>query len=89
MLVSLIALAIAISALYISRKLSDEVTRLLIRGVGLFSLFLSLAYSAWFIKLLIVGAIAVTSGCVRRRYLRQIRCPSFCTARPNCLHLPT
>jgi hypothetical protein len=51
MLFSLLALAIGVSAIYISRKLMDEITRLLLNLIGLFSLLFSLLYSFWFIKL--------------------------------------
>jgi hypothetical protein len=65
MLFSLLALAIALSASYISHKLADEIARLLIKLVALFSLFLSLAASPWFIKLLIVAVIFGNSRLTR------------------------
>lgn len=87
MLFSLLALAAALSALCISRRL-DEVTSLLLNLLGLFSLLLSLVYSPWFIKLLLGAAVFVTSSCARQHDLRQTRCSSFCIARSSCPHLP-
>jgi uncharacterized membrane protein YqgA involved in biofilm formation len=65
MLFSLLALAIAISAICISQKLPDEITRLLIKLFGLFNLFLSLVASPWFTKLLIVAVILGNSRLTR------------------------
>ncbi|PSB05472.1 hypothetical protein C7B61_15465 [filamentous cyanobacterium CCP1] len=84
MLFSLLALAIGVSAIYISRKLMDEITHLLLNLIGLFSLLFSLVYSFWFIKLAIVVIVAMTPTCAQQQYLRQIRCPFFCVARLNC-----
>lgn len=60
MLLSLLALGVAISALWLSRGL-DEVIGLSIKLIGLFSLFLSLVYSPWLIKLVITAAVFVKS----------------------------
>jgi uncharacterized membrane protein YqgA involved in biofilm formation len=89
MLFSIIALAIAISAIYISQKLTDEIMRLLIKLIGLFSLFLSLVYALWLIQLLVVVIILVAPNCAQQYYLGRINCSSFCTARSNCPSLPT
>jgi hypothetical protein len=58
MLLSLLALAAAISTLWLSRRL-DEITGLLIKLIGLFSLFVSLVYAPWLIKLFVVAAVVV------------------------------
>ncbi|NJR61520.1 MAG: hypothetical protein HC769_23415 [Cyanobacteria bacterium CRU_2_1] len=88
MLFSLIALAIAIATISISHRWMDDITRLLLRLAGLFSLFLSLVYSPWLIKLLIVVAIFVTPDCTHWHSLGRIRCSPLCVARPNCPYLP-
>lgn len=59
MLFSFVALAIALLAFFISGKSSDEIISLLMKLIGLFGLFLSLVYSLWLIKLLIVIALFV------------------------------
>jgi hypothetical protein len=87
MLFSLLTLAIAICAIYISHQLIDEVTSFLLKLIGLFSLFLSLVYSPWLIKLSIVVAIVLTPVCSHQYYLRRIRCPPNCISRPNCRHV--
>lgn len=86
MLFSLLALAIGVAAIHISdtRCRLDEITLLLINLMGLFSLFLSLLYSPWFIKLLIVAAMLVAPICAQKHHLRQVRCSSFCMVRSNC-----
>jgi hypothetical protein len=87
MLLSLLALAVALSALCISRRL-DEVTSLLFNLIGLFSLLLSLVYSPWFIKLWLGATVLATSSCAHQHNLRQTRCASFCIARSSCPRLP-
>jgi hypothetical protein len=84
MLLSLLALVIAASTLCISYMLGDEITRLLIKLIGLFSLFLSLVYSPWLIKLLIVIAVIVTPNCAQQHYLRRTRCSTVCVTHPDC-----
>jgi hypothetical protein len=54
---SLVTLAIATFTLAINPKLTDEITRLLLVLLGLFSLLLSLVCAPWFMKLLIVGIV--------------------------------
>jgi hypothetical protein len=87
MLFSLLTLALAICAIYISHQLIDEATSFPLKLIGLFSLVLSLVYSPWLIKLSIVVAIVVTPVCTHQYYLRRIRCPPNCIARPNCPHV--
>ncbi|MFM7425584.1 MAG: hypothetical protein ACKO7W_11425 [Elainella sp.] len=58
MLLSLLALLVAVSSLWLSRSL-EEITGLLIKLIGLFSLLLSLVWSPWLIKLLVVTAVLV------------------------------
>ncbi|NJR64728.1 MAG: hypothetical protein HC772_04420 [Leptolyngbyaceae cyanobacterium CRU_2_3] len=88
MLFSILSLAIAISAIYLSYKLTDEIMRLLIKLIGLFSLVLSLVYALWLIQLLVVMIILVTSNCAQPHCLRRINCSSFCASRSNCPSLP-
>lgn len=84
MLLSLLALVIAASTLCISDMLGDEITRLLIKLIGLLSLFLSLVYSPWLIKLLIVIAIFVTPNYAQQHYLRRTRCSTLCATHSDC-----
>ncbi|MGL5062958.1 MAG: hypothetical protein ACRC62_23525 [Microcoleus sp.] len=87
MLFSLLSLAIAICAIYVSRKLMDEGTSFPLKVIGLLSLLLSLVYSPWLIKLSIVTTIVVTPACSHQNYLRQISCPNNCIYRSNCPHV--
>ncbi|WNZ26937.1 hypothetical protein HJG54_28840 [Leptolyngbya sp. NK1-12] len=87
MLLPLLALAIGICAVYVNQP-ADEITRLLIKLVGLVSLFLGLLYAPWSIKLLIVIAILATPICAQKRCLPQIHCPTLCIARRNCPQSP-
>jgi hypothetical protein len=87
MLFSLLSLAIAISAVYLSNKLIDEGTSFPLKVIGFLSLFLSLVYSPWLIKLSIVVAIVVTPVCTHQYYRWRIRCPPNCISRPNCRHI--
>ncbi len=84
MLLSLLALAVAFVAICVSHKLADNITRLLMKLVGLFSLAVSLVYSAWFIKLFILATIFLTPACDRQHNLRRVRCPPVCIARSDC-----
>ncbi|KAM3095651.1 hypothetical protein ACKFKF_24340 [Phormidesmis sp. 146-12] len=82
-MLSLIALASSIVVIHISYRVIDDITRLLIKLIGLLGLFLSLVYVPLLIKVLIVVAISVIP-CTQQPYLRQIRCSPFCIVRSNC-----
>ncbi|MCU0543578.1 MAG: hypothetical protein MUE44_15605 [Oscillatoriaceae cyanobacterium Prado104] len=85
MLFWLLTLAVAVCAIYVSHELMDEETRFPLKLIGLFSLFLSLVYSPWLIKLSIVLAIMVTPVRDRQHYyLRRVPCSPSCIARSNC-----
>jgi chromate transport protein ChrA len=75
MLFSLLALTIAIVSTYIHRQFRDNITRLLITLIGLFSLLVSLVVSPWFIKLLILWMVFVTPV-YARPYPREQTCSS-------------
>lgn len=74
MLLSLLALILALAAIPISYKLTDDITRLLVKLVGLFSLIVSLVYSAWFIKLLILMVIFLIPAGAQKHNLRRVCC---------------
>jgi hypothetical protein len=54
---SLVTLAIATVTVAINPKLTDEIIRLLLGLLGLFSLLVSLVCSPWFMKPFIVGIV--------------------------------
>ncbi len=83
MLVSLLALVIAISALYVSRQLTDEIMSLVSKLIGLLGLLLSLVCSPWLIKLFILLTI-VAPDCARQNDLQQSRCSPVCITRLSC-----
>ncbi|MEG4810698.1 hypothetical protein QUA82_23585 [Microcoleus sp. F8-D3] len=87
MLFSLLSLAIAISAVYLSNKLIDEGKSFPLKVIGLLSLFLSLVHSPWLIKLSIVATIVLTPVCIHQYYRWPIRCPPNCISRQNCRHV--
>lgn len=84
MLCSLFALAIAIGALQISHRFTDEIIRLLMRLLGLLSLSLSLVCAIWPIKLLVVAIALLSPDCDQQPHLRRLICSPFCSDRANC-----
>lgn len=83
LLLSLLCLAIALVAIYISAKVTDEITQLTIALIALFFLFFSLVHAPWPVKLLILVALWVTEkqahawilGHLRIGKGREMACP--------------
>ncbi len=83
LLLSLISLAIAFVAVYLSLKVTDEILQLSIALTALFFLFLSLVFLPWPVELLMVVALWVinkhthtlTQAYVRTAESQEIICP--------------
>jgi hypothetical protein len=70
---SLITLAIAIVALYISTKIADEIVQLTIALTGLLCLFFSLVITPWPIKLLILMTLWVCKENTNTLIVKHLR----------------
>ncbi|UIE38052.1 hypothetical protein [Leptodesmis sichuanensis] len=87
MLYSCVALLLGITTLYWSRSIADEATRIVTGIVSRFSLFLSLVYAPWPIKMLIAIAILVFPFCTQRYNIRYGLCSHRCMIRASCPHV--
>ena len=80
---SLITLAIAIIALYLSSKVTDEIIQLTVALTALFCLVLSLLFVPWPVELLMMVALfainkrtdTLIQAYVRAREVQEIVCP--------------
>ncbi|GAB4200967.1 MAG: hypothetical protein Fur006_52970 [Coleofasciculaceae cyanobacterium] len=96
---SLITLTIAIIALYLSLKVTDEIIQLTVALTALFCLVLSLLFVPWPVELLMMVALftlnkrtdTLIQAYVRAREVREIVCPfplAFAIAN-RCVMHPT
>jgi hypothetical protein len=86
MLVSFIALLLALFTQTLSRAYVDDRERNTLTFISRACLMISLVIAPWSLKCLIVATVLVIPGCLRSDSTELSHCSRKCIARSNCLH---
>jgi len=86
MLVSFIALMLALLAQTISRAHTDDLERSTFTLISRTCLVISLVVAPWVFKFLIVVTVLVLPSCFRNSSSGLSHCSRRCVARSTCLH---